>query len=277
MPLEKVKEKNTCQVCIEYILEDAVYLPCFNTICSAHLNDWRQNEHDTYVDCDLCHQRHRIVDCQRRNNLANDVIKADGHLSDLEIGLKKFSFKNNDDLKLNLEAYNNASQYMDEFNANHFDRILIEIDAKREELKVEVDKIAEGFQREIVESKRRYAYLLDEIKNENVEGNVDPDNQRKTLKNELRKTEIDFRALDRLNHWSVDKINLLKKKLGELSVTERHIKNNFFEKNNDKLIRRNFFGTLRSDVVDRLGVNRENPIIERPIFISYTDIKSDEN
>jgi hypothetical protein len=58
-----------------------------------------------------------------------------------------------------------------------------------------------------------------------------------------------------------------------LSVTEHHIKNNFFEKNNAKLINRSFFGTLRLDVVDRLNVTRENPIIERPIFISYADIK----
>ena len=276
MPLEKVKEKNTCRVCID-ILEDAIYLPCFNTICSSHINQWKQNPHDTFVDCVLCPNRHRIVDCQTPNNFANEIIKADGHLSDLEIGLKRYSLKNNDDLKLNLEAYNNTSRYMDEFNANHFDRILIEIDAKREELKVEVDKIADGFKREIVESKRRFGYLLDEIKNENVEGNVNPDNERNTLKNELRKAEIDFRALDRLNHLSTNKIIQLKTKLGELSVTERHIKNNFFEKNNDKLIRRNFFGTLRTDVVDRLGVNRENPVIERPIFISYRDIKSDEN
>ena len=275
MPLAIVKEKNTCPMCVDSILEDAVYLPCFKTICSSHIHDWKQNEHDTYVDCLLCPERHRIVDCERRNNLANEVIKADGHLSDLEIGLKKFSLKNNDDLRLNCEAYKNSSDYLNELNENHFDRLLIEIDAKREELKVEIDNMAEEFKREIIESKRRYIQLLNEITNEGLIENVDPTNQRNNLKSELRKTEIDFEELDRLNHLSINKTIQLKKKLAELRIAEHHIKNNFFEKNNDKSIRRNFFGTLRTDVVDRAGVTRETPNIERPIFMSYSRIISE--
>ena len=274
MPLNKVKEKNTCPVCVDSILEDAIYLPCYKTICSSHISVWQQNVHSTYVDCLLCHQRHSIADCQRRNEQANEVIKADGHLSDLEIGLKNYSLKNNQDIKLNLDAYTNTSQYMDELNVNHFDRILIEIDAKREELKLEIDTIADEFKRDVISSKKRYAYLLDEINNLNVGGNVDLDRLHVTVRNELRRADIDFGELDRLNHLSIDKIIQLKKILGELSVTERHIKNNFFEKNKVKMINHSFFGTLRLDVVDRVAVTRENPIIERPIFISYADIKS---
>ena len=271
MPLLKVKEKNTCTVCVDSILQDAIYLPCFNTICSSHINDWKPSEHSTYVECLLCHNRHSIVDCERRNDQANQIIEADGHLTDLEIGLKNFSFKNIHDLKLNFDAYNNNRRYMDELNVNHFDRILIEIDAKREELKVEIDNIADEFKRDVILSKRRYAYLLDEINNFDL--TINPHMLNVTVRNELRRAEIDFDELDRLNHLSIDKIIKLKKMLVELSVTERHINNNFFEKNNDKLIRRNFFGTLRTDLVDRSHVTREAPNIERPVFISYSDIK----
>jgi hypothetical protein len=103
---------------------------------------------------------------------------------------------------------------MDELNVNHFDRILIEIDAKREELKLEIDNIADEFKRDVILSKRRYAYLLDEINNLNVGGNVDLDRLNVTVRNELRRADIDFGELDRLNHLSIDKIIQLKKILG---------------------------------------------------------------
>ena len=86
--MDTIKKKFTCKECEDLILEEAVYLPCFETICKAHLKG------DDYK-CDFCNATHRVADfCRRDNDIINEIVKKDGHLYEIEIELKNYSLIN---------------------------------------------------------------------------------------------------------------------------------------------------------------------------------------
>ena len=110
-----IKDKFKCITC-DLIFEKPVFLPCFNTICEKHSNDFITKP------CTFCKQIHLVPKEGgfKVNDILNDIILNDGHLLPKEREVKCELENANKDLNDLIERYENKESALEVFSYDHF-------------------------------------------------------------------------------------------------------------------------------------------------------------
>jgi hypothetical protein len=136
-----LKSELTCSYCMKFYRKPVI-LPCNHCLCEVHLKDIDVVKIKT-IQCKTCNQEFGLDDNEfKTNELAQNLIEKEMHLTEAEKTLKQLSEKFlNEGIRLNDELEDNKriSTLKCYY---HFQEIRRKIDLQREELKNEIDKIA---------------------------------------------------------------------------------------------------------------------------------------
>ena len=118
-----IKEKFTCKVC-NLIFETPIFLPCFNTICKKHFNEFIQKP------CIFCKQKHETPNdgIFKTNDILNDIILSEGHLQPKEKEAKIELEKANQELNELYEKFENKESSLEVFSYDHFADVMNKIE-----------------------------------------------------------------------------------------------------------------------------------------------------
>ena len=122
-----IKEKFKCMIC-NLIFETPVFLPCFNTICKKHSND--------FIDkpCLFCKQVHEIPKdgSLKVNDILNDIILNEGYLLPNEKEARNELENANQDLNGLVEKFESKESALEVFCFDHFSDLMNKIEIQRE-------------------------------------------------------------------------------------------------------------------------------------------------
>ena len=148
---EAYRRQIVCRTCTRIYL-DPIDLPCSNTICKSHFEDFNKSK------CSFCLQHHKmsLEIFIKSNQSLSEILQMNLHLSEKEkqikIEIEKLLETNKsltEELKLN-EAQSDALCY------DHFAKIENSIDLQREELKKKIDELSFDLIEQVKQSKSKF-------------------------------------------------------------------------------------------------------------------------
>ena len=149
----KMKQDFLCKVCSK-IYEKPVTLPCSIGVCKAHLEDLSS------FFCSFCNQTHEIATESVTVNRSLEIrIALNEHLSLAEVEYKKEIENLLNETKLRTETLHSKEMALKNIYATYFPEMASKIDARRDELKVQLDEISNTLKNLVNQSKS-----LNEIK-----------------------------------------------------------------------------------------------------------------
>ena len=150
-----------CTYCSQ-ILERPVQLPCSDTICGAHLLEKSVLKEDRFC-CPTCHETHtnmRDNPLVKPNKAMQKLLDNERHLSGEERALKASLETGFAQMFELCEQFEASKVSLDADCHEHFAEIRRQIDVRREELKLKVDKIALAMIDEVKRFESKYATNL---------------------------------------------------------------------------------------------------------------------
>ena len=271
--METTKAKFTCKICVQFIFEDAVYLPCFSTVCKNHIDDWTKNSNDEVFNCPLCKNTHTKRKCLKENDIVNDIVKNDEHLLELEKEHKKYSFINNEELYSLCHEYKEKGDELKKSNEEHFNRVINEIDTKKVELMLIIEKLANDLKEKANRAKEVNESSLSILIDNSLVEAVDPTSEGKKIQTEIRRSRWNYDALDNINRDAVENINRLNEKLSEFRSAKDAIEKCLFEENKENSLRTDLLGKLKLENLDGTASHSYIPLD----FKSYKDLSEISN
>ena len=143
------RTKVTCKVCNKIFVEP-VDLPCSNSICKSHLNQFKKEY------CIFCSTRHfndeDNHDAKPNEDLSQTLAK-NFHLTEQEKKIKEEIERIFLDTKFLTEILNFKETESEKYCFDHFAKLTNSIDLQREELKLKIDDIAERLINQVKERK----------------------------------------------------------------------------------------------------------------------------
>ena len=134
------------------IFAEPIELPCSNSICKSHLDDFKQD------DCIFCHQSHVDIKVEEvaLNVSLSETISSNLHLQEQEKELKfKIETLFNETRSVS-EKLKNTEAETEKFCYEQFAKIMNSIDLQKEELKQKIDDIAENLINQVKEYKLKF-------------------------------------------------------------------------------------------------------------------------
>ena len=249
--METTKAKFTCKICQQFILEDAVYLPCHETVCRSHINQWTNNSNDELFKCRFCQHTHTKNECQKENDIVNAIIKNDEHLLELEKEHKKYSFINNEELNSLCHEYKEKGDELKKSNEEHFKRIINEIDTKKVELMLIIDNLANDLKEKASKAKEENESRLSILIDDSLVENIDPTNDMiDEIKKKIRRSRWDYDGLDEINKKAVENINKINERLSKFNFAKDTIEKCLFEQNKTNNLTEDLIGKLKLELID---------------------------
>ena len=263
LPKMSIKSDLICPICKE-IFEEPIFFPCHCTFCKKHADELIKENKNT-GKCQVCKEEFDIPKQGfKENSRIKMIIEKDAHLSEEEKVLKKSIRQSPLDYERLVEEIETKEKEFEIKRYEHFSEIRRNIDLRRENLKLRIDKIAEElideakvmediYKKKIIEnnkirlSKEEFASESEELiklfRNPNMVLNA----------LESNKVKLDFKIKD------------LEEKLKTFIKIRGELKNYKFEKHFE--IESDFFGKLKDEdkeeVIDHqiaYIVNEENYI-----------------
>jgi len=145
---------------IEMIFEDPVELPCFNSICRSHLSSFKESE------CNFCKQKHDLN--VKPNETMAQAIAGDFYLTWKEKCQKKRIAELINETKTKIEKLKERESEIELFCFDHFAKLMNKVDLKKEQLKIEIDEIADELIDRLKVCKSTHEQSLKAISLENV-------------------------------------------------------------------------------------------------------------
>ena len=202
----------------------------------SHVDNWTKNSTD--FTCTFCTNKHNKTECEHKN----DIVKKDEHLLELEKEHKNYSLINNDELTSLIEVYKHKGDAMIKSNKDHFKRIINEIDTKKVELILRIEKLANELIEKANKEMQKYDNELNTLNNNAIDviKSLDPTDEKiEKIKTEIRRTKWDYVALDKINEKTVNDINTINEEL--IKFTTANL--NFEKCSSRSTIKMNFCGT----------------------------------
>lgn len=259
-----IKEKFTCKICNK-IFKEPVFLPCHNSMCKAHVDEVKKGKKEK-IECMFCKEQHEIPSTGfKLNDIINDIIEKDGHLDENEKQAKAnvktkldelFKLKNETEKLQNDVELAASEQFMNIINI---------LELKRDELKIEIDNVADNLISQTKKCKENYVEHLKKMKNDNASIKDTPKKLEKEISNELRNPLIDNKQLSSLNKEAYSKIVLLSNRINEY----KHLKSKIETCKVDKTAAK-----IREDVFGRLVLTTS---LSRPQMNDLSNIDNAQN
>ena len=202
-----------CRTCDQTFL-DPIDLPCSNTICKSHINDFKQNK------CQFCLQNHStLLNEVKLNENLNEMLKMCLHLNWNE---KKLI----DEIEKLLETNKSLTEDLKPKEAeserlcfDHFAKIMNDIDLQREELKKRIDEFSLELIDKVKEIKFKFETNLKTISSQKVFNMNDIDKIENHFFQELRKAEFSQENLSNIENNLKANAASLNNKFEQLKVT----------------------------------------------------------
>ena len=208
------KQDLLCIIC-KNVLKDPVHLPCYCTICNAHLKLAK----DGLISCETCGDEFVVnnIEC-KVNTIAKKALDAELHLSSEEKELKKDIHE----LMLTFQQlHEQLRQEQNKFELKsheHFAEIKRKIDIQREKLKEKIDEIYLAMIRNVEQNEEFYKLKLNE--NRNIKS-FDLSSEIESLDDELRQVNLKIERVQQLkteNEANVKNLQNLQDRLDELKL-----------------------------------------------------------
>lgn len=247
--MDLVKKSITCKYC-HNLFHKPVFLPCHNTLCSAHIDDEIAKTNNNYsIMCFFCKHQHKIPkEGFKENELARDLIQSGSHFTDEEKHLKTETEKLNTQLNNLYREFEKREPEIELFNLEYFANIRNKIEIQREQLKIKIDKVAEKMLDETKEFENRYKQKLIDFKIDNQMINKDQLNKMKLfLDNHFRNPNLDLNKVELLKAELVDKITKFQDKLNDFEMIKVNIRDCVF-KPNEVNLPENFLGHITLNI-----------------------------
>ena len=134
------KSDLVCKIC-QRILDDPIHLPCFCTICKAHLQD--KSVKNGTLSCESCGDTFDVENLKVRTNThVKIIVEANEHLTQQEKDVKR-------DIQACIQTWSqlyaqfvNELNYLETNSHEHFTELRRQIDIHREQLTQKIDQIA---------------------------------------------------------------------------------------------------------------------------------------
>ncbi len=236
-----IKEKFTCKVC-NLIFETPIFLPCFNTICKKHFNEF------IHKPCIFCKQKHDTPNdgIFKTNDILNDIILSEGHLQPKEKEAKIELENANQELNKLYEKFENKESSLEVFSYDHFADVMNKIEIQREELKIEVDILSEKLVNQVKACKNKFKEHIQETSKDfrNAFDKEKINQQQVEMIKEFRvPLMLDMGKLESLKVDTKRRLDEIKAKLSDMEMLEADVKKCSIEKNRSKLDEK-IFGKL---------------------------------
>ena len=220
-----MNESVLCPIC-NNILRDPVFLPCQNTVCSYHTEVCRL--------CYLCQKTHeRPVEHLDLDNVEEDAIKPYFYASEYEKLTKVNLEKAYIELDYLLKKNTQKEIELDLFFAEHFVNIKHQINEKRKDLSLEVEKISERMLHQVTEYERLFKEKLACIKTDyRLIAEPDLSKLKASLENNLVSTDLNKNEFATVRQDMMKVIRELNEKMHEMDKTKLNVKECFFKANN---------------------------------------------
>ena len=224
-----------CPIC-QKILNEPVQLPCFCTICNAHLTDQTVSK-EGFIKCVTCKEDFDVANSRcKENKLAKILLEGDGHLTEPEKAAK-LNILNTFEriMAMQNQLRNTNDQGLIELNCfEHFGEIKRKLDIQREVLKAQVDDLSQCETRKTERNDKFFRQKLAELR-EMRDFNMS--NQRHILDDEFRNVNLDITHVVRLKEESQSILALLKTKMAELNQLTNQIRACRFEANSKPVVK----------------------------------------
>lgn len=135
---DNMKINVICKICNQ-VFNEPVNLPCNNIVCKSHLTDLN-NE-----NCSFCQNRHELSTNEAKSNeMISQILNKSFYLTNEEIELQQKVTSLFDEIKIKSETLRNKEPVIEVLCYDHFASIINKIDRKKEELKIEIDDLADN-------------------------------------------------------------------------------------------------------------------------------------
>ena len=152
----ELKQLTICTYC-NSVFESPVLLPCSETMCEKHVDEMKlKDSAKEEIRCHFCNEFHEIP----KNGFSKD--KRTAKLIELEFHLIDFGGSHSTatslckDLSENIQKYESLTKEPEHFIDEYFKKLINEIDIRREETKLAIDKWHEDRLKEIQSYKDEY-------------------------------------------------------------------------------------------------------------------------
>ena len=233
--MDSIRNVLTCKYC-NNIYSDPIYLPCHKTMCRMHIDELRKENKTGSIKCVFCKNEHEIpAKGFERNEMAlgflNSRISITKQVSELKVELEKAFDEANEIIK----EFEKEQRQIELFAADHFIGIRNKIDAQKESVKLQIEKIADKMKYEIDECESIYKEKIKSFKAEEIL-NKDKLKKLSSSNEELKKSK-----LSEINNC----INRLRFKKYELIDIKSKIESCSIETRVSTNLRREAFGELK--------------------------------
>ena len=226
-----------CQLCSK-ILKDPVNLPCYCTICHAHLTDGSAK--DGVILCESCGETFVVKDMHSKvNKLFKRILDAEGHLSPQEKAVKSEIQYLLNEFQL---LYDQIQQEQTEFEVSshdHFAEIKRQIDLQREQLKEKIDEVYLAMIGQVEKHEVFYKQKLDETR---CFKEFNAEREKETLEEEFRKVDLTIERVHQLKAKYEASVKELQDKTTNLQLASKQMKKCSFMAKRDLEI--SSFGSL---------------------------------
>ena len=225
--MDLIKETLTCQVC-HNILKQPVFLPCHKTLCQTHIDATASS-----LKCYFCDDTHEIPrEGFKPNEMARNLISSNTHLSEPERAFKIKLVESLEQLQLMYDEFMQSEPRLKTLNFERFTHIRDRINARRDQLKLDIDSMAEQMlkQTELFEFKCK-----ESLKQVNRAENallVDKDRFKQIgteLEAEFQRTTLNLQAIESLSTEILEKTEHVGEKLAEYDDIRQRINESVFD------------------------------------------------
>lgn len=244
--------------CKKY-LKEPIILPCGRSICREHVDNLSKNKSEPFLKCNLCDQIHKKTDDFQLNVTLKELLEEGTHLDEKQIEMRQLY----DNFELTLKELDRIKRDPNNYLFDYVNEQKRKVELQREELKLQIDKIAEDLIKKIDDLNDKCCKQVCLVQQVNIDSFKKE--AEKYSKNHIRNPNIDKAELNQLitNLKSVSqkaeiKLSTLKRKLTNNTVFE-------FEANFKKFKRSDFGSFMyRPDV----ELTKSKELIGHKLFIN---------
>ena len=130
--------------CKKY-LKEPIILPCGRSICREHVDNLSKNKSESFLKCNLCDQIHKKTDDFQLNVTLKELLEEGTHLDEKQIEMRQLY----DNFELTLKELDRIKRDPNNYLFDYVNEQKRKVELQREELKLQIDKIAEDLIKKI--------------------------------------------------------------------------------------------------------------------------------
>ena len=242
--MKEIQDIFTCKMCNNVFIKP-VLLPCLNTICEEHTAELANNS------CTYCGEFHVVPSSGfKRNEMARLFIKSNFYLNEKDKEIKIELDNESNELNFLFEEFSHKDDESEKILAENFAHIREKINSQRDNLKMQIDFIADKMivktNRNEIECKER---LLNLKKNWSSNSRTDLNMLKEELDDGFIRSKVEKEKIEIYKLETQKIISDLRAKINKIEHVRRKIDSCFFETSNSYL-ENNVFGKLLVEIND---------------------------